>query len=83
MLDADYQASNLPEVVELSDNPNGPQKTSLLMLLTTYATLFDGTLGDWKAEPIKSNLKLGAESVHSRAFPVAHIRNNTFHIKLK
>ena len=45
ILDADNRAANLPEVVELADNPNGSQKASLLRLLTKYETLFDGTLG--------------------------------------
>ena len=83
ILDADYQAANLPEVVEQSENLNGSQKASLLKLLKKYEKLFDGTLGDWKIDPVKLELNPDAKPVHSRAFPVPHIRKETFRKELK
>ena len=55
----------------------------LLRLLTKYETLFDRTLGDWKAKPIKLERKPDVTPVYSRAFPVPHIHKETFYKKLK
>ena len=82
-MDADYRAANLPEVVKFVDNLNRSKKASLPRLLTTYKTLFDGTLWDWKTVPVKLELKLGTKPVHSRDFPVLYIRKDTFHTALK
>ena len=77
-MDAEYQAANLPEVAEKAENLNGSQKASILKLLHKYETIFDGTLGDWKTDPVKLELKPDAKPVHSRAFPVPHVRKETF-----
>ena len=42
-------------------------------LLTEYEELCDGTLGDWKTEPISFELKVGAEPYHGRLFPVPRV----------
>jgi hypothetical protein len=38
-----------------------------------YESLFDGTLGDWKAKPVFFQLKEGSKPYHGRAFPVPTI----------
>ena len=49
----------------------------MLDLLTEYEDLFDGTLGDWKTEPVSLELKEGAKPYHGRAFPVPKIHKAT------
>jgi hypothetical protein len=56
ILDAKYEKADLQSIVRgnckhLSAN----QQNKLLQLLKKYETLFDGTLGDWKTEPVSSN----------------------------
>ena len=49
----------------------------MLDLLTEYEDLFDGTIGDWKTEPVSHELKEGAKPYHGRAFPVSKIHKAT------
>ena len=35
-----------------------------------FEDLFDGTLGDWKTEPVSFELKEGSKPYHGRAFPI-------------
>ncbi len=53
------------------------EQNKLLDLLTEYEDLFDGTLGDWKTEPVSLELKEGAKPYHGRAFPVPKIHKTT------
>ncbi len=39
-------------------------------MLTEFEELFDGTLGDWKTEPISFELKDSVKPYHGRAYPV-------------
>ena len=73
ILDAKYEKANLPEVVR--DNCAhlaSDEREQLLLLLSDYESLFDGTLGDWKTTPVKFELREGAEPFHGRPFPVPH-----------
>jgi hypothetical protein len=45
-------------------------QNKLLELLIEFEELFDGTLGDWKTEPISFELKEGAKQYHGRPYPV-------------
>ena len=57
ILDAKYEKANLPDIVENEcSHLNPPEKLQLLELLTEFEDLFDGTLGDWKAEPVSFEL---------------------------
>ena len=53
------------------------QQDGLLKLLLEFKILFDGTLGDWKTEPIKFQLKPGTIVYHGRAFLIPHIHLET------
>ena len=35
-----------------------------------FEELFDGTLGDWKTDPVSFELKEGAKPYHGRSYPV-------------
>ena len=49
----------------------------MLLLLTKFEDLFDGTLGDWKTSPVHLELKPGVRPFHTRAYPVPHILYKT------
>ena len=77
-LDAKYEKADLPKVV--SENCaylNSGQKKDLLALLGKYDELFDGTLGDWKTEPVGLEIKEGENPFHGRPFPVPVIHSYT------
>ena len=78
ILDANYEKADLQSVVR--DNCKHlalHEQNKLLDLLTEYEDLFDGTLGDWKTEPVSLELKEGAKPYHGRAFPVPKIHKAT------
>ena len=47
--------------------------------LGKYTDLSDGTLGDFDTEPVKLEIKEDISSVHSKPFPITHIRKETFY----
>ena len=53
------------------------QQQELLELLQDFEELFDGTLGDWKTEPVHLELKPDAKPYHGKAFPVPFIHKET------
>ena len=73
-LDAKYKKANLPQVVhENCKHLTMSQWNCSFKLLLEFEELFDGTLGDWKTEPVKFQLKPGTAPYHGRAFPIPHI----------
>ena len=55
ILDAKYEKANLPDIIQNDcAHLNPTEQIKLLELLTEFEDLFDGTLGDWKTEPICS-----------------------------
>ena len=57
ILDANYEKADLQAVVDAT----GPHlslhdKNKLLELLKEFEELFDGTLGDWRTEPVSFEL---------------------------
>ena len=83
ILDADYEKANLDEVVENATSLNREQKRKLLKTLKKFERLFDGTLGRWKTDPVKIQLKEGAKAVNSRWYPVPKINKETFKKELE
>ena len=78
ILDAKYEKADLQAVVE--DNCvhlSLDDQNKLLDLLTEFEDLFDGTLGDWKTEPVSLELKEGAKPYHGRAYPVPKVHKET------
>ena len=45
-------------------------RSKLLLLLTKYEDLCDGSLGEFYTDPVKFNLQLGAKSYHGKSYPV-------------
>ena len=52
------------------------------MSLRTYF-LFDGTLGDWKTEPVSFELKEDSKPWHGRAYPIPQKHNATVKTEIK
>jgi hypothetical protein len=42
-----------------------------------YEELFNGTLGDWKTQPVSFELKEGARPYHGRPYPVPKVHKQT------
>ena len=55
----------------------------LLRVLTEFEDLFDGTLGDWKTEPISFNLKEGTKPYHGRASSIPKVHKETILKEIK
>ena len=55
-----------------SHNLSSQQQSKLLHLLVEYEDLFDGTLGDFKMEPVRFKLKEGITPYHRKAYPAPH-----------
>ena len=62
-LDAKYEKVNLPEVIKNTcRHVSSMEQSKLLLLLTKYQALFNGTLGDFDTDPVKFNLQLGEKT---------------------
>ena len=57
ILDAKYEKSNLDAYLNLSSHLDASQKSNLKSLLLKYESLFNGSLGDWKTDPVDLQLK--------------------------
>ena len=73
ILDTTYEKANLAKVVhDHCHHLSSQQKNKLLRLLIEFEPLFDGTLGDFKTDPVSFQLKEGISPYHERAYPVPH-----------
>ena len=78
ILDAKYEKADLQSIIkENCKHLSQHDQNKLLDLLNKFEDLFDGTLGDWKTEPVSFELKEGAKPYHGRAFPVPKIHKAT------
>jgi hypothetical protein len=57
ILDAKYSATDLEKVCSSQSHLKLDKQQKLLALLTEFEDLLDGTLGKWKEEPVKLELK--------------------------
>jgi len=78
ILDAKYEKADLQSVVDTNcKHLSLDERQSLLDLLNEFEDLFDGTLGDWKTEPVSFELKEGAKPYHGRPYPVPKVHKET------
>ena len=71
IVDVKYAPADLQAEVNSLTKINGEQKKQLLTLLSKFKTLFDGTLGDWKTEPVDLILKdPKTVPVYQKPYPV-------------
>ena len=78
ILDAKYEKAALDEVVNNATHLNKSEQEALSKLLKKYETIFDGTLGEWKTEPVEFEMKEGAKPHSQRYYPMPHIHKETF-----
>ena len=62
ILDTDYKKADISEIVTEYLHLNSEEKQLLKSLLYKYESLFDGTLGTWKTEPVSLELKDNGKS---------------------
>ncbi len=73
ILSATYKKTNLAQVThDHCHHLSSQQQNKLLRLLVEYEDLFDGTLGDFKMDPVSFKLKEGITPYHGRVLPVLH-----------
>ena len=77
ILDAKYEKANLIEVVRKCTHLSENERVPLLTLLRRYEPMFDGTLGQWRGEDFKIELKEGVKPYYSRPYPVPKIHEET------
>jgi hypothetical protein len=77
ILDAKYEKVDLDAYLKLVNHLNGKQKISLKSSLNKYEHLFDGSLGDWKTDPVNLRLKSGEMPFQLSPFPVSKIHEET------
>ena len=77
ILDAHYEAADLPTLVSKMQHLSEEEKHQLLTLLQRFEDLFDGTLGCWTGDPYNIELQPNAQPYHSRAYPIPKIHEKT------
>ena len=65
ILDAKYEAADIPKIVRSRHDLSITQKTALQQLLEKYGSLFDGSLGVWKNKQVHLTLKKDAQPYHA------------------
>ena len=70
ILDAKYEAVDIPKIVGARKDLSQCQKVALESLLTKYGSLFDGTLGTWKNKRVHLQLKKDAQPYHTRPYQI-------------
>jgi hypothetical protein len=70
ILEANYKAADLKEIIKCISTIDDIEKKNLLGLLRKYEHLFDRTLGNFETSDVKLNLKEDAKPYHAKAFPV-------------
>ena len=83
ILDARYEAADLPDIVNQCANLNLSERDELLTLLRRYETLFDGTFGNWKLKPVSLELREGSVPYSTRPYPILEKYFKTTHKKVE
>jgi hypothetical protein len=77
ILDANYKAADLSDIIKRISTIDDIEKHNILGLLRNYEHLFDGTLGNFETSEVKLNLKEDAKPYHAKAFPVPRNHHDT------
>ena len=70
-------------MISKCENLNSTQKEDLQALLLKHESLFDGTVGDWKTDPVSLEFKPGATPYHGKPYPVTVHSRDKFKKELK
>ena len=77
ILDAKYKKSHLDAYQKLFFHLDTKQKGNFKSLLLKYEPLFNGSLSNWKTDPVDEQLKLEEMPFHLSPFPVPKIHEET------
>jgi hypothetical protein len=77
ILDAKYEKANIDATINSLKQLSGMQQKQLKALLFKFERLYDGTLGDWKTDPVSFRLKEGANPFQLAPFSVPMIHEDT------
>ena len=83
ILDITSEKADIPAMISKCENLNSTQKEDLQELLLKHESLFDGTVGDWKTDPVSLELKPGATPYHGKPYPVTVHSRDKFKKELK
>ena len=73
IVDAKYCPADLKSIAKECKLLDESEQNKLFLLLEKFSHLFDGTLGDWKTDPVDLELKdPDCTPHHSRPYPVPH-----------
>ena len=78
ILDSNYQKANLKEIVWAAKHLNKTEKNLLYNLLIKFSDIFDGTLGEWRTDPVDFELIDGAQPHSQRHYPIPHLYKEVF-----
>ena len=78
ILDANYKRADLRQVANKAIHLTSREREMLYELLLKYKSIFDGSLGDWKTDPVELELKEGAEPHSQRHYPIPRIHREVF-----
>ena len=78
ILDSKYEKADLRQIAADATSLDEKQKGQLHELLMEFEELFDGTLGNWKTEPVELELNKGEKPHSSRYYPMPRIHKSTF-----
>jgi hypothetical protein len=83
ILVAKYEPTDLQKIVTDSTHLSPDEQQSLHTLLNKHKTLFDSSLGTWKNEQYKIELKAHATPYHARAFPIPKVHEATLKLEVQ
>jgi hypothetical protein len=72
ILDAKYEKATIDATINSLKHLIGMEKQQLKALLYKFEHVFDGTLGNWKTDPVSFKLKEGAKPFQLAPFSVTH-----------
>ena len=78
ILDAKYEAPDIDVEIDKMLYLNKVQRMLLKQLIKKHESLFDGSLGNWKGDPIDIKLKEGFKPYYQSPIKIAHIHQATF-----
>jgi hypothetical protein len=72
ILDAEYKPASLDDVIKTCEKLHVEEHHQFKILLQKYEHLFDGTLGEFKVEPISIQLMdPNCTPIHARAYTIS------------
>jgi hypothetical protein len=77
ILDANYKAADLQEIIKWVSTIDNIEKNNLLGLLRKYEHLLDGTLGNFETSEVKLKLKEDASPYHAKPFSLPKNHHDT------